>query len=643
MALKLEKIYLKNWKCYQEQTIKFNLDTDKHIWIVFGQNGFGKTSILEAILWCLYGNDIFSREEILERFNRIEERKKPNLEILIQLTFKQGSSTYYISRSAKRIVRGKTPYAEVEEVTFSEDGTNNKGDVRERIEALLPKSCKDFFFFDGVEIKRYAKLTQTEETRRAIERILGIPELRNLRDDAKLALKQLEKKLDEIAENNQVLKKVRGDIYNIQEEIEIKIGQLQRAEEDYEAAQEILDGHKIRANQIEDLRSKLNEISRLENEKKRLQNDLNNAEKQIENTLKQAPIPLMLEFVNEMVDDLQSQSIIKARRSGSVAQLRNLLKSDICLCGRCIDEDARDYIIKQLEQIESSEQLTREALEKDNLRQRLESLASYKIPNLNELLLSRDGIQNNIDEVQQAIDRLKKETQGTKQEEVKEIWNKVLDQTKVVNEKEKKIEYLNRDIEQLRNKEGELRRKMEQLAVHDQETANLTQQVKLARGLHQAADKLISWRIEQCKQTIESQTSEIHRRVTNKPDEYVGIQIQQDYTLGIKNANGSILNPEMLSAGEKEALAFAFIAGLNVASGKAAPLMMDTPFGHLDNQHQKNIVNSLPILPSQVIVLATDRDFPDHLLQALRPYVAEIHQIRRLGATEDASVVEVEE
>lgn len=113
--------------------------------------------------------------------------------------------------------------------------------------------------------------------------------------------------------------------------------------------------------------------------------------------------------------------------------------------------------------------------------------------------------------------------------------------------------------------------------------------------------------------------------------------------LQVKNAVGEILNPETLSAGEKEALAFAFIAGLNLASGTAAPLIMDTPFGHLDTDHQKNLINSLPDIPSQVIVLATDRDFPDSLLKGVRPHVAGILKIRRLGATEDASTVEVEE
>ena len=182
---------------------------------------------------------------------------------------------------------------------------------------------------------------------------------------------------------------------------------------------------------------------------------------------------------------------------------------------------------------------------------------------------------------------------------------------------------------------------MEELASCHEETANLARQVSIAQGLYQAAKELIEWRITERKKTIEERTSKILRSVTNKPEEYVGVEIREDYTLGIKNATGEIINPETLSAGEKEALAFAFIAGLNLESGTAAPLIMDTPFGHLDTDHQKNLINALPDIPSQVIVLATDRDFPDYLLKGVRSHVTGILKIKRLGATEDASTVEV--
>jgi len=66
-----------------------------------------------------------------------------------------------------------------------------------------------------------------------------------------------------------------------------------------------------------------------------------------------------------------------------------------------------------------------------------------------------------------------------------------------------------------------------------------------------------------------------------------------------------------LSAGEKEVVAFSFIAGLNQSTQTNAPLVMDTPFGHLDVGHRNGLLDALPKLPCQVILLATDRDLPE--------------------------------
>jgi len=186
MTLELRSIRLKNWKCYQDEQIQFKGDTSERIWIVFGQNGFGKTSVLEAIQWCLYGSEIVSSAGLLDRFNRVAIKENPELELSVELTFEgegepydirqlafenefeRDNNIYQIRRTAKRMLRGTTAYARIDEAIFHKNGIV-QADARERIEELLPKSCREFFFFDGVEIKRYAQRLHTEETFKAIE------------------------------------------------------------------------------------------------------------------------------------------------------------------------------------------------------------------------------------------------------------------------------------------------------------------------------------------------------------------------------------------------------------------------------------------------------------------------------------------
>jgi DNA sulfur modification protein DndD len=248
-----------------------------------------------------------------------------------------------------------------------------------------------------------------------------------------------------------------------------------------------------------------------------------------------------------------------------------------------------------------------------------------------------------MEELDRQIARVKQDTKGIDQEEAAEIWKKVGRSEQKVKEIQQRIERLTRDRECLEKKAEAGRQEIERLAGRDNITRALSTQVTLARGLRDAANELIEWHIDRSRELIATTTTDLYRQVTNKPDEYVGVEIAEDYTLGIATVTGKRLQPDVLSAGEKEALAFAFITGLNQASRSAAPLIMDTPFGHLDGEHQRKIVESLPHLNCQVIVLATDRDFPGDLLTLIRPYVAEILTIRRLGAHEDASTIEREE
>jgi DNA sulfur modification protein DndD len=643
MGLRLKQIRLKNWKCYREQKIQFNLNTDKNIWIVFGQNGYGKTSLLEAILWCLYGNEGISTKKLPEYFNRNALKKRKPIDLSVQLNFEENGKYYFISREATLNWRGITPIVDIGEPTFNEDG-KQRNNPREYIDSILPKSCKEFFFFDGVEIQRYAQLTQTDETKNAIEQILGIPELKNLRDDADKALKQIEKDLNKAAAANQRLKQKSDQLATLQEDIELRTAQLQQAKQDLENSIRILEDCQEKARQIEDLNEKFKKLDDREKEKRYLQEKRENAEKEVEDAFKKVSLPLMREFMQEVHDDLQRKNIKKTGLSVSLKQLRELLNSDRCLCGRCMDDESRDYIRKSLEELAGLENLSQEIIQQNNIQTQLSKLLRDRPLDLDEILLKRDRLVDDIDELQQSIDAIKQDTKGFKRSEVEETWRKLGAEEKNVENTRERINRLSKELDQEKQEEVRLLQEIETLGGQDKETATLVKQMKLAQGLRDAANELIEWYIGDRKQTIEHTTSQIHAQVTNKPDEYRGVAIAEgdNYSLRVKTVTGELLNPESLSAGEKEALAFAFITGLNIASETAAPLIMDTPFGHLDMQHQKNIVNALPNLPSQVIVLATDRDFQGDLLQELRPHVAEILHIWR-DADEDMSIVEVQE
>jgi DNA sulfur modification protein DndD len=599
---------------------------------------------MTAILWCLYGLDIVSKETLKTYFYRGKDNSSPAREMRVELNFTRNEKNYFISRTAKLNVNGSTSSLSLEEALFYEDGTM-RSNSREYIEALLPKSIRDFFCFDGLKIEQYTQITQTKEAKEAIEKVLGIPELRNLRDDTEKALQELEKRLNKAKGTSQEFTDKLQQLRELEEEIDLKKGQIKNAKYQEKNAIIIHQDAQEKAAQIESLREKLEEIHDLEKKRIGLQTQLNNVQKSIDSWLRKAPIPLMINFVQEMVDDLQVTSLKSTYKTNSTAVLKAILHDESCLCGRCLDKNSRDFILQQIAELELLEVDNATRIEKDNLRIDLQGIIrdNAKFSHYSQLLLQRDRLEEEIEEINQHIKQLKQETTGINQDSVREIWRKVGESERKVKEIEEKIERLQKEIEIKEKQLENLRREVEILASEDATTLMLSNQVTMARGLKNATNELIEWHIDNSRKRINQVTSDRYLQVTNKPDEYVRVEVTEEYTLGIRTITGKLLNPDVLSAGEKEALAFAFITGLNQITDTCVPLIMDTPFGHLDEKHQKNIIKSLPNLNSQVIILATDRDLNENLLNLLRPHTADILKINRLAADEDASTIEVME
>jgi DNA sulfur modification protein DndD len=647
MTLRLKQIRLTNWKCYPSQNITFNRHPDRKIQIIFGNNGHGKTSLMTAILWCLYGGDIVSKETLKTYFYRGKDDSSSaeEKEMRVELNFTKNEKNYFISRTAKLKVNGSTFYPSVEEALFYEDGTMKGSNSREYIEALLPKSIRDFFCFDGLKIEQYAQITQTKEAKEAIEKVLGIPELRNLRDDTEKALQELEKRLNKAEGTSQKFTDKLQQLRELEEEIYLQQGQLKNAKDSEKEAIIIYQDAQERASQIESLRDKLEEKNYLDKNRIELQPQLNNVQKDIDSWLKKASIPLLINFVQEMVDDWQVTSLKSTSKTNSTAFLKAILDDESCLCGRCLDKNSRDFILQQIAELESLEVDKATIIEKEQIRFHLQGIIrdNAKFSNYSQLLLKRDRLEEEIEEINQHIKQLNKETTGINQDSANEIWRKVGESEQKIKRSEERIERLQKEIETQEKQLENLRKEVEILASENQTTLMLSNQVKMARGLKNATNELIEWHIDNSRKRINQVTSDRYLQVTNKPDEYVRVEVTEEYTLGIRTITGKLLNPDVLSAGEKEALAFAFITGLNQITDTCVPLIMDTPFGHLDEKHQKNIIKSLSNLNSQVIILATDRDLPDPLLNLLLPYTTDMFKIHRLAADEDASTIEVME
>ncbi len=133
--MRLRTLHLQNYRRFEDQTIEF---PDGLIGIV-GENGAGKTTILEAVAWALYGPDAArTSKELVKR-----EGAPPQTPCRVELEFELGGDAYRLVRE----LRGAN--LQPSAVLYKNAGASPEAEtstaVTERIRRLLGLDMQSFF------------------------------------------------------------------------------------------------------------------------------------------------------------------------------------------------------------------------------------------------------------------------------------------------------------------------------------------------------------------------------------------------------------------------------------------------------------------------------------------------------------------
>jgi len=99
----------------------------------------------------------------------------------------------------------------------------------------------------------------------------------------------------------------------------------------------------------------------------------------------------------------------------------------------------------------------------------------------------------------------------------------------------------------------------------------------------------------------------------------------ESFQLSIFDSDGNSFSPYQLSAGERQILAISILWGLSKASGKSLPVFIDTPLGRLDHDHRDKLVASyFPNASHQVVLLSTEEEITPPRLKRMAPWVSRV-------------------
>lgn len=206
----ISKIELTNFKSYRHAEFSFpEPEGEQNIVLIGGINGYGKTSVLEALYLCLYGKDAIVHlaraglktdafkgyPSFLERAFNGEARRDSedvmSVRVVVQKTKTKGIDIlrrWYFRTSTGAWLEDETVVREVTRGVPGLPKTDGKAgfllsDMLD--DHFVPAHVAPFFFFDGEEVKKLADQNRVEQVKQGLEGLLGVVLLRNLAERLK--------------------------------------------------------------------------------------------------------------------------------------------------------------------------------------------------------------------------------------------------------------------------------------------------------------------------------------------------------------------------------------------------------------------------------------------------------------------------
>ena len=638
----IKSITLNNFRQFKgKQTLEFSTDDKKNVTVLLGDNTFGKTTILQAFNWCLYGVADFPKDSNPDFLLNLEVANEQagiekKCEVYVELVLEHKNTEYVVLRKQAYVDRAYGNWNSLNSqlmVSYKEKGITKQvreGEERNIINGILPQSLSGYFFFDT---ERVSDISTRKDLSEAVKGLLGLAAVGNARKH--LGSRTL--KATAIGQWNGALdssgdERAREAVETISRESD----KIELLREEIANANKELDSLNIKKEKIAEILRDNQNTAELQRQKQNLERQLEQEKGELADANKQFlklfsvnavsyfELPLIepaKEFlVNANVDD-------KGIRDMTEASIRDIVKRGRCICGAeiikpedgSLGNDAYQHIMDELNYVLPAHLGTAIMSFKDLLATNEKNLAQF-YPTFEQLYKTIQKHRDTIAKLEDDITRIETSIFGKENMSSYESdMNHIKDSIKRMSEK---IERANRDI-------GASQSTIEQAQkVYDGLVSASDRNKRLIRYLAYG-EKICEWIDETYAEKEQEMRTKLQERVNSIFSRmYHGerrVQIDNQYHVTLF----AHLNGKEVITGESEGLKrvknFAFIAGLvDLAKEKASlgknneavtwdneayPLVMDAPFSNADETHIKNISAILPEVANQVIMFVMEKDW----------------------------------
>lgn len=627
----------------------------RNIVLFGGKNGAGKTTILQAVRLCLYGQRSRGarvRRKDYERFlaARIHRPVSPDVVpdgSAVALEFEHVHSG---ESFAYRVVRRWSIAGDSvdEDLKIFRDGKELTEFDQEHWEnfvvELIPPGVSQLFFFDGEKIQALAEEDgQDSELAASIEALLGLDLAERLVSDLSVYIRGHENagsrkageptKLEELScrksgaeDKLHRLKQRRAQgevrIRSLQKNVQKVEDMISREGGSYARQRE---GHIARRSSADE------ELRRIESQIRELAAEL-------------LPFALVPKQLVQIEGQLRNDALARRRRAvASLLEDRSdhLRKELARVLGDAREREAEEELIDASEEAVRSVLLEGDVLGEvsqpvhplsDEASHRLLEVISRatretprKVHRLDQEL---ESITRELSRVETALQRAPdEETLRPLLEELGKLHGDLAKTDEEAKALDEQVDLLANEVADLEKK---IKREEERLVDSDATDERLRTAVRVQRAVNGFAVRAKAHKVEQLRDHFRNAFSTLSR----KDDVIHDVRIDPDtFEVTLYDSAGRGIAKSELSAGEKQVYAIAMLWALAITSGRPLPFLIDTPLGRLDSDHRANIVNRyFPFVAHQVVIFSTDTEIDRPYFDQLKRHIARAYHLRYDGS-----------
>ena len=669
----LRSVVLRDWKAFEDARFDFPApDGERNVILIGGENGFGKTTLFEAIAFGLFGRDglplvsraaarsdesgrIQSYREFMERALNGGAIQRGRTHCRIELTFEDDSgSPIVIQRKWNFTNLGKLRQGEDGEEVNIVTGIGRKTEGPPRSDpdpsawyrewlsrVFLPTHLAAFFLFDGESASEYANRDMGQQVREGIEGMLGLTWLRTLEDAMR---GYYNKRLGEVPKgaNNTAIVVLQDEVSKLESEIaasdaeRIEVADKLATLESEQAAltRELASyGAGTRAD-LEELISGKERDARAFSEAEQRLRDIATGD---------LPLALAGAALRKAVDErlcgeAVRDSWLAARTQGQsrvgevlrtvTDQLPNVTPPLLELQKSAIEEAVRDALEHLWNPAPAGATLDARHTHitgamNDRVRQRLSDAARLTNATISDLLTRMDVAARSVRTLDDAINATQ-----TAAPDLEDKKQRLLGMSARIGALHEQLGAHKNLVEsrrpQLTQKRGELSKLTEAIDSAERPARLAKRALQVMAMLADLIDE--AWPM-QAGEVSAAMTEAIHT-MAHRRDLLHRVEITDDAEVRLLTRDGRNLRDFDLSAGEKQIFTQSLFSAIAKVSKRIFPLVIDTPLGRLDEEHRINVLRHLAGRDSQVILISTNTEVVGQYLDAIRPQILKAYRIK---------------